>query len=501
MSIVFRSVGFEWPNGNQIFKNLNLSLNHRVYGLVGPNGVGKTTLAKLISGELEATEGSILNSEARVFYFHQIEERNPQTLKDYWGESAIHDPLQTSLVTGLDFGRSCRSLSGGEWTRLRLAKAVGSQAQFIILDEPTNHLDRDGRQAIQRFLSEFQGGILLISHDRELLEACDEILELTPQGLQIFGGNYTDYVIARDRERGRLETLLEIARKKRSDVEKARIEKLDQQAKRQRRGQKEADRGGIPRIARGALKRRAQVTWGRIDSSTFEDVHLAVSEAWAAYQHLKVDPVMYSRLPDVELPQGKTLIEAPGFNFRFAGQDHDLWSRDLTFSFRGPRRVAIRGSNGAGKSTLLRLLRGDEFSGSRRGELRRGPVQAAFLDQEFQDLNPHASVFENVRDSTPREEPELWNLLAMFLFKGEKGHQIFSSLSGGERLRTALAKVMLASPPANALFLDEPTNNLDLHNIEFLEDLLRSYKGALVVVSHDSKFLDQLELTDEIVLV
>lgn len=501
MPILFKNVGYEWPNGHLIFNNLNFSLEHKIYGLVGANGAGKTTLARLISGDLDPTSGSISNTDQeRVQFFQQSETPPKITISEYLSEaSRAYDPFQTAFLKGLSDKRLCSSLSGGEWARVRLAKVGSSDSTFLILDEPTNHLDCSGRKAVHEFLDRFRGGVLIISHDREILEKADKILELTSNGLSVFGGSWSEYSTRREKERARLGLDLEKAKKRRKDRQRSRQQKMERQAKRQKQGKLNAPTSGLPKILLGARKRAAQVSQGKIDRTTMNEVDDAVAEAWDAFQKLKIDPVMYARLPEVSLPPGKMVIEAKEFNFRFAGAHRNLWPTDLTFSFRGPARIAIQGPNGSGKSTLLHLLKKEKLSGSSKGSLQIGSVRATFLDQDYSMLNKELSVIENIQEAAKLPESELRSLLAMFLFTGEKVHQQVSELSGGEVLRVALAQVLLSNPPANVLCLDEPTNNLDIPNIEFLEELLKQYKGALIVVSHDAKFLERLGLTDEIV--
>lgn len=495
MTIVFKNVGFEWPNGNSVFNQLNFSLEQKIYGLVGPNGVGKTTLARMLYGELGPTEGSILRNSLVVHYFEQDQAAPDISIAEYLADtSAFEDPFLLSFMKDLSFEQVCSSLSGGEWARVRLVKVAASGATFIILDEPTNHMDEEGRQSIHDFLSFYTGGVLIISHDRELLEKVDKILELSLHGLSVFSGGWSDYVLWRNRERESLQHDLELAKKKRAQSELERREKLEKQEKRQREGKKKALRGGAPKIILGGLKRRAQNTMGKLDKSSMNKMNEAVGEAWDAFQRLKVDPIMFAQLPEVYLPQGKLLLEAREFNFCFEGAEKSLWKNDLNFAFNGPVRLAVKGMNGSGKSTLLQLLNNRKISGNMTGKLTLGSVNVGFLDQDYSLLNFETSILSNIQDSSSIGEKELRNFLAMFLFTGEKVHQKIGELSGGERLRAALAKVLLAEPPSNVLILDEPTNNLDMGNIEFLESLLRQYKGALIIVSHDKEFLNEIQL-------
>lgn len=501
MPILFNNVGFEWPNGKIIFNRVHLSLESKIYGLVGPNGVGKTTLAKLLLQQLQPTTGSVDISRESLFYFLQMEAPQEISIAEYLVDAiASGDPLVFQFTKNFSLEQSCLSLSGGEWTRVRLAKVAGSGATFIVLDEPTNHLDQQGKQAVREFIESFQGGVLIISHDREVLELTDKIIELTPGRVSIYGGNWSDYYRERIQERERLRANLQNAEKQRDTVQEQRQRKLQDQVKRQHQGKLKGLKGGMPKILLGARKRNAQVTFGKIDHNTMDDVNSAVENTLEAYKKLKVDPVMYARLPEVQIPEGKLIFAAKDFNFRFQGGVTNLLKNNLTFSFKGAARVAIQGINGSGKSTLLKLLRKENLDIELDGYLEMGSVRAAFLDQNYSMLNSDLSVLENIQETANLETSQLRSLLAMFLFENDKVHQKVSELSGGERLRASLAKVLLANPPANALFLDEPTNNLDFPNIEFLESLLAQYQGALVVISHDKTFLNNIDIQDTIYL-
>ncbi|WPU66620.1 ATP-binding cassette domain-containing protein [Peredibacter starrii] len=495
MTIVFNNVGFEWPDGQQIFKSINFSLETKIYGLIGPNGVGKTTLANLLLGDLDPTSGTISKGSEVVHIFHQKETPPEISLSEYLMETnAFEESLLLSFLKNLSLEQTCSSLSGGEWARVRLVKTAASGASFIILDEPTNHMDREGRDVIQEFLNFFNGGVLIISHDREILERVDKIIELSNQGLSLFSGGWGEYSIWRERERDKLGHDLEEAKKRKAASIEERQEKVEKQQKRLAQGKKMGNSGSLPRILAGGRKRRAQQTMGDIDKNTMERLNEAVNDAWDAFQKLKVDPVMFANLPQVEIPQGKLIVEARDFNFHFDGQE-DLWSNDLSFTFHGPARLAITGANGSGKSTLLQLFLGKNLPGEKRGSLGFGSVEVGLIDQHYSVLNHDESVFDNVRSVTQMSDKDLRNALAMFLFQGERVSQKVSELSGGEKLRASLAKVLLSEPVPQVLIMDEPTNNLDMPNIEFLESLLLEFNGALIVVSHDHVFLENLDLT------
>jgi ATPase subunit of ABC transporter with duplicated ATPase domains len=363
------------------------------------------------------------------------------------------------------------------------------------LDEPTNDLDRDARLLFQQFLQSRRGGELLISHDRECLALCQRVLELSTHGLTRFGGGWDEYQLESRRERERLQTSLDRAKRTREVARETAREQQARQAKRNQRGAREAARGGMPKILLGRRKSQAQSTTGRRSAAELERVDDAVRIARQAFEAQKIDPVMYADLPSERLPAQKLVAEARGLNIRFA---HWLFPQDLSFSWRGSTRVAVRGANGRGKSTLLKLILGQLFA--TKGELRVGALRALYLDQRLSALDEAQTVWDCVRAACALSDRELRNGLSRFLFAKDSVFRPVGELSGGERLRAALARRFLSAQKPELLVLDEPTNNLDLPNIEFLDGLVPQFRGALVVVSHHEEFLDRCGLTETLSL-
>ncbi|MDD5657845.1 MAG: ATP-binding cassette domain-containing protein, partial [Elusimicrobia bacterium] len=421
-------------------------------------------------------------------------------LSGLWANVAASDAgTATALLGDIDQGAACVSLSGGEWTRVRLLKRLASGAGFIVLDEPTNNLDRQARECVLEFARSTRRGLLVISHDRELLGAVDVILELSNQGLATFGGNWSAYELERGRERARLARDLEQASRERDQASRAKAEKLRAQEKRMRHARNSGSKAGLPQILLGARKRRAQKTMGKIRSAADADLKDKVDSARRAFERQKVDPVIYADFPETAIPASKLVFDAQDLNFRYAGMDRDLWRRDVTFRMQGPARLSISGRNGAGKTTLLNLLTGvQKLDGRSSGSLKLGGVACGFVDQHSRLLDDERSVFDNVRAGSRKSEAEVRNLLAQFLFQKDAAFQPVATLSGGERLRASLAKILIADPAPQLLMLDEPTNNLDLVNLEFLETALSRFEGAMLVISHDPTFLEGIGVSDEL---
>jgi len=487
--VTARDVTFELPNGRVLFQNINFTLDTKLTALVGPNGVGKTCLAKLISGESEPTLGSIRRS-VQIGFFRQRESPPLVTVNEYLINDHEWSVLKEKLLYEIDRDQLCTQLSGGQWMRVRLAKAINDQ--YLILDEPTNDLDREGRAAVIDFLRECPNGIFLISHDRECLQLCTTIFELSNKGLEKFVGDWSAYQEKKEKEFKRLEADLEQATRHRDQTVSERNEKLTQQAKRNQRGAKLAERGGIPRILLGGMKRRAQVTTAKIDVATLDKANESMRAAFEAYQDLKLNPIMYAEISGSPVPNQKLIVETREFNIRYKDW---LFKKDLTFLWRGNIRLALKGKNGSGKSSLLKAIL-NQSPAEFRGEIRRGNLKTLYIDQRGERLDDDLSVLENVRQNSLLDEGEVRNQLAQFLFTKETVFQKAASLSGGERLRASLAKGLLATEKPELLILDEPTNNLDLKNIEFLEELAREFKGALIVISHDEVFLENCNLNE-----
>jgi ATPase subunit of ABC transporter with duplicated ATPase domains len=485
-----------------IVRDVTFSFLPKKYGLVGANGVGKTTLAQLLSGRLEPTSGRVLRSAA-VAYLAQHEPRSRGTvgevLVDVWSRSSLYSDLIADLVSPLDERRNLTELSGGEWMRLRLARALGSSPEFLILDEPTNDLDREGRNVALRLLRGFPGGILAISHDRELLRGVDEILELKPSGLTRYGGAFDFYWQERAAARERQQNALDRARGEKRAADRERQEKLQRQERRMRAGARRAATGGVPRIVAGGMKRRAQATAGKLKQQADRVVEEAAEDVSEALEALESDPFMRLDFESEAPPASRLFFEARDLNLCFDGAEGPLWPRGLSFLMRGRERWHVQGSNGSGKSTLLRLLLGEQLE-TISGTLWAADRPMVYLDQSLSLLRTDLSVLENIRDGSRFPLAQLRNELAFYGFKGDSVHQRVGTLSGGERLRAALASCFLGAAIPQVILLDEPTNNLDFQSLDLLEAALSKYRGLMVLVSHDSAFVDDVVVTNQLVL-
>lgn len=490
--IIVNGVTYELPTGLVLFEDISFSINSKLTALVGPNGVGKSCLAKLIVGELTPTAGSVTRRKNTSYLAQQ--DKPPQIpLEEYLSQKYTWSIIGEKLLKGIDQTILCTNLSGGQWMKVRLASTLGEQ--FLILDEPTNDLDREAKLVIIDFLSQLKHGALIISHDQELLSLCDEILELSNRGLRKYRSGWSAYETEKQQESDKAEHELEVAKRERDRMRTIRITQNEKQEKRNRQGKSFADKTGMSKIEIGSKKRQAQASTGKIDAATMKSETEKIRMAHQAYTEMKIDPIMYVDLIGARIPEQKLVVEANEYNILF---DDWLFKNDLCFSWRGNLRMAIKGANGSGKSTLINSILGKKFQ--TKGELRLGNLVTLYLDQKCSMLNENETVFANVRAHSNYSDSEIRNNLAKILFVGDQVFQKIHTLSGGERLRAALACGLLSQQKPELLILDEPTNNLDLRNIKFLENLITQFKGAVIIVSHDEVFLKNSGIHSELIL-
>jgi ATPase subunit of ABC transporter with duplicated ATPase domains len=366
----------------------------------------------------------------------------------------------------------------------------------LLLDEPTNNLDADGRQAVAELLERWQGGILVASHDRALLERVDRIVELTPIGVTIFGGAWPAFAEAREAARARAADDLDRAADALRNTERALQKGREKKARRDKAGRAWRAKGIEDKMFMDREKERAQNSAAR-DSQLAHRLLGARAEALEiAKAQVEILTPLSIDLPRTDLPGGRELIAFKKVVMAFG--ERRLFG-PLSFEVRGPERIAIRGANGSGKTTLFRVLTGELSPAS--GEISRLTDRMAVLDQHIGLLDPGLSILDNLRCLNPElSANEAHAALARFAFRNRAALQIAGTLSGGERLRAGLACVFARPRPPFLLLLDEPTNHLDLASIEELESALKGFDGALIVISHDETFLRAIGIEREIVL-
>ena len=509
-SVLLNDLTLIWPDGTVALHDLTAAFGRGRTGLTGANGSGKSTLLRLIAGELTPTAGTVTTSEP-VAYLHQdLALDGDRTLAELLGiadvraaiaaitggdASAEHfdvvgddwDIEERALaeLSGLGFtgaeslDREVRSLSGGEAVLAGLARLRLRASGITLLDEPTNNLDRRARELLYAAVRSWSGTLIVVSHDRELLDLMDETAELYDGGLRTFGGNFSAYLEQLDAERETAERLVRAASQELRTEKRQRAEAEVTLARRARYGKTDFENKRSPKILMNQRKSNAQVSAGKYRGMHSEKVAAATGALEAAEAKLRPDDHIRVALPETAVPTGRMVLELP--------------ASPRPIALRGPERVALTGPNGAGKTTLL--------EGIAAGTVPFRLAQVGYLRQRLDELDDSSSVLDNVRAAAPnRSVNEVRAQLARFLLRGAQAERPVGQLSGGERFRVALARILLADPAPQLLLLDEPTNSLDRQSVAQLVDALASYEGALVVVSHDDEFLGRLGLTRRLTL-
>jgi ATPase subunit of ABC transporter with duplicated ATPase domains len=519
--IVCSNLSFSWPDDTPVFTELSFSVGGGRTGLVAPNGSGKSTLLKLIAGVYRPSAGSVsvdgvlghlpqdlpLTGEPTVAEvlgvapviraIDAIEsgdagEEHFITIGDDWDiEERTRAQLDRLGLGGISLTQRLSTLSGGQVVSLGIVGQLLKRPDVLLLDEPTNNLDLDARHRLYDVLEDWRGCLLVVSHDRALLDRMDRIAELHRGELR-YGGDFTAYEesvrIAQEAAERDVRTAEQELKREKREMQLAR-ERAERRAGNAARNLGNA---GLPKIFAGNMKRGAQEAAGRASrthAARVDDARARLDEAGRA---LRDDQRIALELPGTGVPAGRTLFLGERLRVRlgdrelFAGEGADL-------VIRGPERIALTGPNGVGKSTLLRLIKGDLDPES--GTVQRVDGRIAHLTQRLDLLDLDRTVAENLAAFAPgMAEADRMNLLARFLFRGTRAHLPAAALSGGERLRATLACVLCAEPAPQLLLLDEPTNNLDLVSIGQLESALGAYEGAFLVVSHDERFLEEIKV-------
>ncbi|MGH8792502.1 MAG: ABC-F family ATP-binding cassette domain-containing protein [Stackebrandtia sp.] len=517
-SVVLNDVAFAWPDGAKVFDGLEFVASDGRTALIGANGAGKTTLLRLLTGELKPARGFVAVSGELAYLPQELPLRLDARVDELLGvaearkalraiESGDADAAHFAAVgddwdveeraraqldrLGLDhveLDRTVSGLSGGESMLVGLAGRLLRRPRVLVLDEPTNNLDVTARRRLYRAVDEFAGTLLIVSHDRELLRRVDAVAELRDGRVRTFEGGFDAYERAIAIEQEAAERMVRVAK---ADVDKQKRELVDVQvklARRTRYGKKMYEQKREPRAVMKERKRQAQVSAAKLKDGHQDDLDQAKQRLNQAEEKVRDDAEIRVDLPETEVPAGRDVFVAQGVD-RWG-----LWGEaGFDLHVRGPERIGLLGANGAGKTTLLRMLAGELEPD--RGSLRM-LAPARYLPQRLELLDDALSVFDNVKRLAPdRPDALLRNRLARFLFRGDKVMQPAATLSGGERLRAALAAVVLAEPTPQLLMLDEPTNNLDLAGVKQLEQALTAFQGALIAVSHDPAFLRAIGVT------
>ncbi|PLQ01219.1 ABC-F family ATP-binding cassette domain-containing protein [Cupriavidus pauculus] len=513
------------PDGRTLFSDLDEIFDRRPTGLVGRNGAGKSVLAQILAGQLLPTRGRCLRFGSVCYLAQQVSPPGDATVAGLAGvqhtldalarieagssapedfdavgagwdvRQRLQQALERSGLGHLDPATTADTLSGGEAMRVALVGAMLSDADFLILDEPSNHLDRPARWALIEQLQQWPRGLLVLSHDRALLDTMPRIVELSSLGLRSYGGNYTFYAQCKTDEQQHAIGQLEQRKLERKREQRSMVDQRERQARRHARGNREGKTSNQAKILLGGQKARSEVSAGKLrqqQAASQTDLDQRVRNAAQQVEdaaHITLHGVPVAQVGQVA---HRRVAELDAVALPFVSGA----TRSVSLIVTGKQRVGVVGPNGCGKSTLLKTLAGQ--LAPLAGACRRS-AETIYLDQQLANVDPAQSVLAQMQAANgTATEANLRMLLAHLGLDAQKIAAPSGALSGGEQLKAALACTLYADPPPQLLLLDEPSNHLDLPSAQALEAMLRGYKGALIVVSHDDAFLDGLALTDRL---
>ena len=527
--LILQNISYQHENKDMLFQNIGFTLNnHDKTALVGNNGVGKSTLLKIIAGDLQPFSGQIIQN-AKPYFVPQlfgqfndltiaealqikekiaslkeilegvVTEENLQLLDDDWTiEERCNEALSYWHLHDLDLNQKMETLSGGQKTKVFLAGIMIHEPDLVLLDEPSNHLDFAARTLLYDFIKSTSITLLIVSHDRTLLNILNKTLEMTKNEISVYGGGYDFYNEQKKVENNALEQDVQSKEKALKKAKEKERESIERQNKLDSRGKKKQEKSGVARIMMNTLRNKAENS-----SSKIKDVH--AEKISGISEDLRL---LRSSLPNIDqmkfgfnntsFLKGKTLFKALEINYSY--DEKDLWNENLSFEILSGDRLVIKGLNGSGKTTLIKIILGE--LNPTKGQITSLAKKAIYIDQDYSLLNQSLKIYEQAQifNDSGLEEHDIKMRLNRFLFSRNDWDKPCNALSGGERMRLMLCCLTISNETPEIIILDEPTNNLDIQNIEILTAAINEYQGTLIVISHDQSFLEQIGMEKSILL-
>ena len=527
--LLLQNVAYAHPDKQLLFENINFTLlAGQKTALIGNNGTGKSTLLKLMAGQIQPSSGYI-TAQTQTYYIPQVfdqfnhlsvadalqagpkitalrnildgdvSEKNLTILDDDWNITercriALDDWQLQTISTDHPFAL----LSGGQKMRVFLAGIQLNEPGIVLLDEPTNHLDAAGRNLLYNYIEQSKNSIVVVSHDRTLLNLMPTITELSRGSIKIYGGNYDFYVTQKSIEENAMSQQLESKEKALRKAREAEREIIERQQKLDARGKKKQEKAGLPTIMMNTYRNTAEGSSARVKASHAAKVQSLADNIVELRKQVPDADAMRLLFNQSDLHNNKTLIEAKNINYQY--NDKLLWQEPLNLQITSRDRIALKGNNGTGKTTLIRLILGSIEPVT--GNISRSSIRAVYIDQEYSLLNDILAVYEQAQhfNESGLQEHELKIRLNRFLFTKNDWDKRCGNLSGGEKMRLLLCCLTITGKAPDMIILDEPTNNLDIQNLDILAGAIAAYEGALLVVSHDEHFLQNINVSEELVL-
>lgn len=511
-----------------LFQNINFSLSEgQKAALIGHNGAGKSTFLRIIAGDLKPSSGEILYQDKpyyipqhfgqhnrlsvaqalridkKVNALHAIlagnaDEQNFTALEDDWTiEERVKEAFALWNISHIDLLQTLDSLSGGEKTKVFLAGIEIYSPSVILMDEPSNHLDKKSRMQLYELIRSSRASVLVVSHDRTLLNLLERVYELEKNEIKAYGGNYEFYKQQKEEQMAALEEQLSEKEKALRKAKKDIREENEKQNKRAVRGEKHSIKQGVPRIMMKTLKDKAEMSSSKLKQVHEDKIGSITDELKALRKELPDIKGLKLNVENAHLHKGKVLVLAEKLNFAYK-EAEPLWKEPLNFEIVSGDRMVISGGNGSGKTTLIQLI-------LRRFEPLEGKLTCVdfdyvYIDQEYSLLNNELTLLEQVQEFNKRllEDHELRVLLNRFQFPMDSWNKKIAMLSGGEKMKLIFCCLMISNNAPDLFILDEPTNNLDIQSLEIVAETLKNYDGTILLISHDQYFIQELNINKEI---
>lgn len=528
--LTIQNLTYTHLNKDLLFSEINLTVNnYDKIALIGNNGVGKSTLLKIIAKELQSFVGQI-HIYIKPYYVPQIfgqfnhltiaqalriedklnalkeilngntSEENFNTLNDDWTiEDRCNEALEYWQLNDLDLSQKMETLSGGQKTKVFLAGISIHQPELVLLDEPSNHLDIAGRQLLYDFIQSTKSTLIIVSHDRKLLNLLNIVCELHKNGIKAYGGNYDFYEEQKKIETNALSQDIQSKEKALRKAKEKERETLERQQKLDRRGKGKQEKSGVARIMMNTLRNNAENSSSKLKNVHAEKIGNIKQELQNLRSSLSEIDQMKLDFDNSKLHKGKKIFTAENINFAYEDEKY-LWNENLNLQIVSGERIAIKGANGSGKTTFIKVILGNLTP--QIGRVFIAKNKTVYIDQDYSLINNHLKIYEQVQqfNISALQEHEIKMRLNRFLFTKEDWDKPCGALSGGERMRLMLCCLYISNQSPDIIILDEPTNNLDIQNIAILTNAINEYRGTLLVISHDETFLGEINIEREIEL-
>lgn len=543
MSISIQQISYIHPDKEVLFSDLNFAISKgQKLGLVGNNGCGKSTLLQIIAGQLSPSSGVIVRPDDLYYipqHFGQYDsltiaqalqiERKQQALHAILSGDASNENfvildddwnIEERSIAALDLwglGQFTLSypmnlLSGGEKTRVFLAGMDIHHPSVVLMDEPTNHLDSSGRQRLYDWVEKYRSTLLVVSHDRTLLNLLPEICELEKHQINYYGGNYEFYKEQKTLMQEALQQRIEEKEKALRIARKVAHETAERRDKQNVRGEKSNIKKGVPRIVLNALQGKSEKSTSKLTGVHQEKAEKLTNERNQLRGSLSPTAALKTDFNSSSLHTGKILVTAKEINFSYHSNSinndiqensiskQQLWQAPVSFQLKSGDRLRIEGANGSGKTTLLKLITGQLQP--QEGTLTRTDFSYVYLNQEYSIIDDRNSILEQAYAFNSRNLPEheIKIILNRYLFPASEWDKSCRKLSGGEKMRLAFCCLMISNNTPDMFILDEPTNNLDIQSIEIITATIKNYAGTVIAISHDNYFIQEIGVEQCILL-